>query len=59
MESTAIIAEWHNPGLQQTRTSPNAAAVDTETNEEKLLTFSRPLVGKDLQQDTLTTSANP
>ena len=59
MESIAVIAEWHNPRLQEMRTSPNAAAVDAETKEEKLLTFGRPPVGKDLQQDTLTFTANP
>ena len=39
MESTAIIVEWHNPRLQQMRTSPNAAAADTETKEEKITYF--------------------
>jgi len=54
MESTAIIVEWHNPRPQQTRTSPNAAAADTETKKLKLLTFGRPQVHRDLPQDTLT-----
>ena len=53
------MAKWHNLRLQQMRTSPNAAAVDTETKEEKLLTFGRILVGRDLQQDTLISTANP
>jgi len=35
MESTAVIAEWNNPRLQQRRTSPKAAAADTETKENK------------------------
>lgn len=47
-ESTAIIAVQHNPQLQQIRTSPNTAALDTET-KEKVLTFEGPPVGKDLQ----------
>ena len=42
IESTAITPEWHNPRLQEMRTSPNAAAVDAETKDEKLLTFRRP-----------------
>jgi len=49
MESIAVIAEWHNPKLQQMRTSLNAAAVDTEMKEENLLTSGRPLAGRDLQ----------
>ena len=59
MESPAIVAEWHDPKLQQMRTSPNAAAIDTETKEEKLLTSGRPHISRDLQQDTLTFTANP
>ena len=57
MESTAIIGERHNSGLQQIRTRPNAAA--TVTEEEKLLTFGRHPVGRDLQQDPLASTANP
>jgi len=35
MESTATIAGWQNPGLQQTRTSPNTrAAADTKQRKE-------------------------
>jgi len=49
VKSTAIIAEWHNLGLRQMRTSPNAAAVDTETKEKRLLTFGRPPVCRELQ----------
>ena len=41
------------------RTSPSAAAVDTETKEEKLFTFKRHPVGRDLQKDTLTSTASP
>lgn len=37
MESTAVIAEWNNPRLQQRRTSPKAAAADTETKEKSYL----------------------
>jgi len=43
--------------LLQIRTSINAAA--TETKEENPLTFGRPYVSKDLQQDILTSTANP
>ena len=39
--------------------SPNAAAKDTEKKGEKLLTLGRPQVGRDLQQDTLASTANP
>lgn len=49
MESIAIVAEQHNPRLQQMRASPNAATMDAETKEEKLLTFRRPLLHRDLQ----------
>jgi len=59
MESTVIVAEQHNPRLQKMRTSPNAPAVDTETKEEKLLTFRRPQVGSDLQGDPFASTANP
>jgi len=40
---------------------PCAAAVDAETNKQKehLLTFVRPQVGKDFQQGTLASTANP
>jgi len=46
IESTAIIVEWHNPRLQQMRTSPNAATVGTDIKEEQLLTFGMPQVGR-------------
>lgn len=59
MESTAIIAGWQNLCMQQMRTSPSAALMDTETKEEDLLTLRRPQVVKDLQQDTLVSTANP
>ena len=59
MENTAIAAQWHNPGLEQMRTRLNAAAVEKETKEEKLLTFGRPQVVRNPQQDTLTSTANP
>jgi len=39
--------------------SPNEAAVDTETKKKKLLTFRRSQVGRELQQDTLVSTANP
>ena len=51
---TATIAGWHNLRLQQMRTSPNVAAIATETKEEKLLTLRRPQIGRDLQQVMLT-----
>jgi len=41
------------------RTSPNAAAMDTESKEEKLLTFTGPQLGRELQQDTHTFTTNP
>jgi len=41
------------------RTSPNAAAVDMETKEEKLLTFGRSQVGRYLQRNTLTSPCQP
>lgn len=48
-----------NPTLQQFRTSPNATAVDARAKEKKLFTSGRPHVGRDLQRDTLDSSANP
>ena len=59
MERTAIVAECHNSRLQQKKTSPSAAAMDTKTKEENLPTFRRPQVGMDLQQDTFASTANP
>jgi len=41
------------------RTSPNTAALDAETKEEKLLTFEKPWVSRDIQQDTCASSAKP
>jgi len=43
--------------LQQVSISPSAA-VDAETKEKKLLTFRRPQVGRDFQQDALASAAN-
>ena len=40
------------------KTSPNAAAVDAKTKEEKRLTFRKPEIGRNLEQDTLTSTAN-
>jgi len=40
------------------RTSPNAAAMDTEMKEIKLLAFRRPQEGQDLQQYTLASTAS-
>ena len=59
MESTAIWAEWQSLWLQQMMTNSKAAAVDAETKEENSFTFGRPQVHRDLQQDTLSSAANP
>lgn len=48
IESIAIVARWHNPRLQQMRTSLSAAARGTETKEKKHFTFERPLGSRDL-----------
>jgi len=57
MESTAIKAEWRNPRLQQMRT--NHSKTNTETKEEKQLTFRKPQMHRELQGDTLTSTASP
>lgn len=57
-QSTVITAEWDNPRLHQTRIRQNAAAKDTKTKEEKLLTFGRLQVGRNLHKEILTSSAN-
>jgi len=57
MESTAIKAEWRNPRLQQMRT--NHSKTNTETKEEKQLTFRKPQMYRELQGDTLTSTASP
>jgi len=59
MESTAVAAGWQSLQLQQARINPSAAAIDTKTKEKKLLTFRRPHIDRDLQQDILTSTANP
>ena len=59
IESTAIAAQLYKPRLQQMKTRPNSAAVDTETKEENLLTITKPQVGRDLQRDTLISTVNP
>ena len=41
------------------RINPNAAAMDAETKEEKLLTFGKSQVGRDLHQDTLYLHCQP
>ena len=46
MESTAIIVGWQSLQLQQIRTSPSAAAMKAETEEEILITFRKPQTGK-------------
>ena len=58
MESIAMIAEWYNPRLQQIRTNPNTTAVDAEIKKEKLLTFGRPQIHRNLQRDALTSTAS-
>jgi len=37
----------------------NTGAINTETKEEKLLTFERPQVDRKLQQGTLVSTVNP
>ena len=59
MENTGIIVKWHNPRLQHTRTSPNTAATNAKTKEETLLTFRRPQVHRDLEQNALISTATP
>ena len=39
--------------------SPNAATVDTETKEKKLFTLKKPQIDRNLQWDTLISTANP
>lgn len=58
MESTTTVVEWHNPQLQQMKTSPSTAGIDKKKKEEKLPTFGRPQVDRDLHQDTLTFTTN-
>jgi len=41
------------------RKNPNAAAGDIETKGKKPLTLGRPQVGRNLQQNTLTSPVNP
>lgn len=35
MESTAVMAGWHNPKLHHMKTSTNAAAINRETKGEE------------------------
>jgi len=58
MKNTVAIVGWQSLWLQQKRTSPNAAAVDTKKKEKKLLTFRRLPVDNNLQQNVLTSTAN-
>lgn len=58
MEITAVISGQQSPRLQQIRTSPNTAATGKERKEENLLTFGKPQVGRDLQHNTLASTAN-
>ena len=41
------------------RICPNAAAIVTKTKDKNLLSLGRPLIGRVLQQDTLSSTANP
>jgi len=41
------------------RASPNSTAMHTETKEKNLLTLGRLQVCRDLQQETLASTANP
>jgi len=59
MEYTAVTAEQHNPRPQQIKTSTNAPAMGTKTKEDKLLTLRRPQIYRNLQEDTLASTANP
>jgi len=59
MENTAITAGQQSSRLQQARINPSAAAIETKTKEKKLLTFRRPHIDRNLQQDILTSTANP
>lgn len=59
IESAAIIAGLQSLQLQQKRTSPNTAAVDTKIKEENFPTFRRPQLHTNLQQDIFTSTANP
>lgn len=59
MESITVVAGWHNPRLKQMKTSSNAAAMDIETKEEKLLTLGRSQIGRDLQRNILASTAKP
>lgn len=59
MERGEIIKGWQSSKLQQTRTSPNTAALDAKTREENLPTFEKPPRSKDIQQNTYATTANP
>jgi len=54
-----MIVGWQSLWLQQMRTSPNAAAMDTEMEEKKLLTLGRSQVCGDLQRDLLTSTISP
>jgi len=58
MESTAIIKS----SAATNEDNPKAIAMDAETKERgggKLLTFWRPQVGRDLQQDPFASTASP
>ena len=58
IKSTAITAEQRGPKLQQERTCSNTTAIGTKSKRKLLLTFRRPQAHTDLQQDTLTSTAN-
>ena len=55
MENTAMTA-WSQACSKQARTCSNA--MDTETKERNCLLSEQPQVDRDLQQNTLTSSAN-
>lgn len=60
MESTAMIAEWHNPRQQQIETSPNTTSMDAETKKRKPTYLQKT---SDMQEpakrDTHIPTANP
>jgi len=59
IENIAIKAEWQIPWLQQMRINSNATDRECRNEGKKLLTFGRPPVNRNLQQDTLTSPVDP
>jgi len=59
MKTTAITAKQQGPTPQQVRTCSNATAMGTEIKESSCSSFRKLQVCRYLQQDTLTSTANP